>query len=168
MLWLCDAFGSKFKLSLAVPCSASGFWVQRESPSTLCPSPVFSFPLLSHSPFCVRVSSTQGRGCVLEASVCTHTHTHRGGSLLFHAQTMTCTFFPLLPYSMALVGPVSPDQMAFFVKTCLGKCMLGPSSCSWAPYVSKRGSVRALWPRLWLWIISCLPPVGASRLYHFW
>ncbi len=41
---------------------------------------------------CVRARCTRGCGCVLKASL----HTHQGGSLLFHTQTMTCTFLSCL------------------------------------------------------------------------
>lgn len=62
--------------------------------SSLCPFLSFFLSFSHYLSLGVRASCTQGRGCLLKASF----HTHQGGSLLFHTQTMTCTFLSCLTW----------------------------------------------------------------------
>lgn len=126
ILWVCYLFrpNTECKWLLTVPDSASrlgsGILI---SFVCVCAALVSSFLWTSLSSFLflsvftlclfVRASCTQGRGCVLKASL----HTHQGGSLLFHTQTMTCTFYPAwldgpLPVSVR----VPQDQIGSFIR----------------------------------------------------
>lgn len=94
---------------------------------------------------CVKTSSTQGRGCVLKASL----YTHQGGSLLLHTQTMTCTFLSYLTWWTCACKCVTRSNAIF--------CEKRFSSCCSVVYVTRPDSIQPLLLHPWMWMIHYIP-----------
>lgn len=157
ILWVCYLFrpNTECKWVLTVPDSASGLgsWIGF---SCLCVflrvALISSFlrPFLSSlSVFslclCVRASCTQGRGCVLKASL--HTHQVVCQFIVPHTQTMTCTFSPARLDGLVPVS-VSPDQIGsfkrrFLLNAELSEILVSPVTVFLALCVSRPDSIRS-------------------------
>lgn len=173
ILWVCYLFrpNTECKWLLTVPDSASRLGsgivisfvcVCAASVSSFLWPSLSSFLFLSVFSLFVRASCTQGRGCVLKASL----HTHQGGSLLFHTQTMTCTFYPAW-LDGPLPASVSPDQMGSFIRRFFFFLLNAelretfvlpvPVFFSLVCYQTWFYQVQPLLLHLWLWMIHYIP-----------
>lgn len=154
ILWVCYLFSAntecKWLLTVSDSASGLGSWIVFSCLCVLlCAALISSILRPFHSSLfslClfVRASCTQGRGCVLKASL----HSHQGGSLLFNTQTMTCTFSPAW-----LDGPVpvsvSADQMRYFPRRFFywmqssGKILVSPVTTVLAFCVTRPDSIKS-------------------------